>query len=425
MEDAISRRRLLVSAVSALLSDRLLRGQQDAQKDTTFSTDVNVVNVFATVRDKKGQIVRNLTKDDFTLAEDGRPQSIRYFSQESGLPLTLGLLVDTSMSQRRVLGKERDASYRFLDQVLREDKDQAFLIHFDHEVELLQDLTSSRKKLEAALGRMETPEFERQSGGGGGGGYGGGRRGGGHHGGGTALYDSILLASDELMKKQSGRKAVITLTDGVDNGSKVTLTSAIESAQRADTLVYSILFADQDAYGAMGHGGFGGGHMGGRGGGYPGRGSRTDGKPILQRCYRVKREEASSKCRRNSRSRKSTIRSRKSCAINTASDTLPTILTLPEAITRSSSLQRRASLSCRLVTVIIQEPKLEICDSAWRCLTGLPKTGLFYSMDFSTLWAFLLSEHSWEIRVGRAVGQRRALPKPAREARQRQPAPLR
>ena len=271
MEDTISRRHLLGSF---LLAHQLLR----AQKDTTFSADVNVVNVFATVRDKKGQIVRNLTKDDFTLAEDGRAQAIRYFSQESGLPLTLGLLVDTSMSQRRVLGKERDASYRFLDQVLREDKDQAFLIHFDREVELLEDLTPSRKKLEAALGRLESPEQDRHSGGGGG--YGGGGRGGhgGHHGGGTSLYDSVLLASDELMKKQSGRKAVIALTDGVDNGSKVTLSSAIESAQRADTLVYSILFADSDAYGAMGYGG-------GRHGGYPGRrqGSRTDGKPVLQR----------------------------------------------------------------------------------------------------------------------------------------------
>ena len=281
MEHSISRRRLLESGFSILLADRLLRAQQES----TFSTDVNVVNVFATVRDKKGQIVRNLAKDEFTLAEDGRPQTIRYFSQESGLPLTLGLLVDTSMSQRRVLGKEKDASYRFLDQVLREDKDHAFLIHFDREVELLQDLTSSKKKLEDALGQMETPEFERRNGVGG---YGGGRHGGGHHGGGTSLYDSVLLASDELMKKQTGRKAVIALTDGVDNGSKVTLTSAIESAQRADTLVYSILFADQDAYGAMGHGGGGfGGHRGG-GGGYPGgrQGSRTDGKPILQRLSR-------------------------------------------------------------------------------------------------------------------------------------------
>src|ERR1035438_1092147 len=97
MENAISRRRLLGSGLSILLAEKLLRAQQDS----TFSTDVNVVNVFATVRDKKGQIVRNLAKDDFTLAEDGHPQTIRYFSQESGLPLTLGLLVDTSMSQRR------------------------------------------------------------------------------------------------------------------------------------------------------------------------------------------------------------------------------------------------------------------------------------------------------------------------------------
>ena len=141
MEDRISRRSLFESSLSFLVAGKLLRSQQDS----TFSTDVNVVNVFATVRDKKGQIVRNLTKDDFTLAEDGRPQSIRYFSQESGLPLTLGLLVDTSMSQRRVLGKEKDASYRFLNQVLREDKDHAFLIHFDREVELLQDLTRPRK----------------------------------------------------------------------------------------------------------------------------------------------------------------------------------------------------------------------------------------------------------------------------------------
>jgi VWFA-related protein len=148
-----------------------------AQQDTKFSTDVNVVNVFATVRDTQGKMVRNLTKDDFTLTEDGRPQTIRYFSQESNLPLTLGLLVDTSMSQRRVLGKERDASYRFMDQVLREDKDKAFLIHFDREVELLQDLTSSRKKLQAALDRMEPTEEQRQPGGWNGRGAGSGRSG--------------------------------------------------------------------------------------------------------------------------------------------------------------------------------------------------------------------------------------------------------
>ncbi len=279
-QNLFTRRRLLGSAFAFWIADRLLL----AQKDTTFTSDVNLVSVFATVRDNKGRIVRNLTKDDFSLTEDGRPQTIRYFSQESGLPLTLGLLVDTSMSQRRVLGKERDASYRFLDQVLREDKDQAFLIHFDREVELLQDLTPSRKKLESALAQMESPQQQqRQPGGWNGGGGGRGGRGGGHRGGGTSLYDSVLLASDELMKEQKGRKAVIALTDGVDNGSRVTLSSAIESAQRADTLVYSILFADQDAYGG---GGFGGGRRMGRHGGGGQPRPRTDGKPILQRLSR-------------------------------------------------------------------------------------------------------------------------------------------
>jgi hypothetical protein len=116
----------------------LLHGQQPP----TFSSDVKVVNVLATVRNKQGKIVQNLTKDDFTLEEDGRPQTIRYFARETDLPLTMGLLVDTSGSQRRVLGAESRASYQFLKQVVREDKDMAFIIHFDREVELLQDLTS-------------------------------------------------------------------------------------------------------------------------------------------------------------------------------------------------------------------------------------------------------------------------------------------
>jgi len=264
----------------------VLRGWQD----TTFSTDVKVVNVLATVRNKQGQIVQNLTKDDFTLEEDGQPQAIRYFSRETDLPLTLGLLIDTSMSQRRVLGQERTASYRFLDQVLREDKDMAFVIHFDREVELLEDLTSSRKKLESALTSLDTPQPQ-QRGGGGGGGYPGSRGGGGYpgsrggrRGGGTMLYDAVLLSSDEIMKKQHGRKAVIVLSDGVDTGSKTSLTSAIESAQRADTLVYSILFADEQGYGQQS--GFGGGGRGmGRRGGYPGGRypqNRPDGKKILQ-----------------------------------------------------------------------------------------------------------------------------------------------
>jgi VWFA-related protein len=266
---------------------------------TTMSVQVKVVNVLATVRDKHGTIANGLTKDDFTLTEDGRPQTIKYFARETDLPLTLGLLVDTSMSQRRVLSEERSASQSFLAQMLREDKDQAFVIHFDREVELLQDLTSSHEKLRAALESLETPQFTRTSGGGGGPAPGSGR-GSGRHGGGTLLYDAVYLAADELMEKQPGRKALIVLSDGVDMGSKESLEVAIESAQRANTIVYSILFKDDDAYGNGG--GFGrtgisipgmGGPGMGRGGmGGPGRGGRrypqehADGKKVLERISR-------------------------------------------------------------------------------------------------------------------------------------------
>src|SRR3954454_7072223 len=221
-----------------------------------FTTDVKVVNLFANVRDKKDQIVKNLTKDDFVLDEEGRPQSIRYFSAESNLPLTVGLLIDTSGSTRTVLPDERDASDHFLRQVLRPKDDRAFVIHFDMEVELLQDLTGSREDLERSLGELGTATMRRRGGyGGGRGGYPGGRGGrypggggGGRRtgGGGTQLYDAVYLGADEIMRKQSGRKALILLSDGEDNGSRTTLSSAVEAAQRADTLVYSILFTDNE-----------------------------------------------------------------------------------------------------------------------------------------------------------------------------------
>ena len=261
------------------------------QQTPTFSSDVKVVNLLATVRDKHGQIVRTLTNDDFKLEEDGRPKTIRYFAKETDLPLTLGLLVDTSMSQRRVLEQERIASYAFLEHLMREDKDKAFVIHFDWDIELLQDLTSSRKKLNAALEKLDNPEFEQSGGGGGSPGSGGH-----HRGGGTTLYDAVFLASDELMQKQPGRKALIILSDGVDTGSKLTLTRAIEAAQRANTLVYSILFSDKDAYGG-GYGGYPGamgGGMGRHGGGGMGRGgpmgypqqSLPNGKKVLEQISR-------------------------------------------------------------------------------------------------------------------------------------------
>ena len=272
------------------------QAQQTEQSQPTFSTDVKVVNVFASVRDKDGRIVKDLTKDDFTVLEDGRPQTIRYFAQQTDLPLTLGLLVDTSMSERRMIPTERSASVKFFEQVLRPEKDKAFIIHFDREIELLEDLTSSRERLEKALDQLHANEPQRtgndpndpnsggnsggrSSGGGGGGGMGwpgggigfpggGGRRGGGGyprqgehhvHMGGTAFYDAIYLASDEIMKKQSGRKALIMLTDGDDNASKISLGEAITSAQRADTLGYSIRVVDEEIGSLVrGYGGGGG-----------------------------------------------------------------------------------------------------------------------------------------------------------------------
>jgi VWFA-related protein len=272
----------MLSALGLIPALRMLGAQQQGapqpgaqqQDKPTFSSGVKVVNLYANVRNKSGAIVKDLTKDDFLLDEDGRAQTIGYFAQESDLPLTLGLLVDTSGSQRRLIEEERSASYRFFEQVLRPEKDLAFVIHFDFDTELLQDITASRKLLEQALENLEAPTQQRKQtqqpqqqapypypypypGGGrrrGGMGQPMPPQGGGMRGGGTVLYDAILLAADELMRKQSGRKALVVLTDGVDTGSKVSLTAAVAAAQRADTMVYSILFEDPQAYGGGGFG---------------------------------------------------------------------------------------------------------------------------------------------------------------------------
>ncbi len=265
---------------------------------STLQVNVKVVTMAVTVRDKHGAIVSNLTKEDFSLTDDTHPQTIKYFNRDTNLPLNLGLLVDTSMSQRNVLDDERTASQHFLDQMITDKKDKAFVIQFDREVDLLEDLTSDKNKLRSAIDQLGAPQFrnssssdDSQSSGGGG----GHRMGGG----GTMLYDSIFLAADEVMKKQPGRKALIILTDGVDRGSRETLNSAIEAAQRADTVVYAIYFKGEENH-DNNSGGFPGGHRGGWGGGYPGGGypgggggyprggqrpsqePHTDGKKILE-----------------------------------------------------------------------------------------------------------------------------------------------
>jgi VWFA-related protein len=280
----LAKRMRLAGLVLFTLHGGGLRGQQEPK----IAVDVKTVNVIATVRDKHGKIVPDLNQDAFALTEDGRPQTINYFAKESDLPLRLGLLVDTSLSQRRVLDQERNASYRFLDNLLREKKDLAFVVHFDFDVQLLQDFTDSRGKLQAALQSLDTPQFSTVGGGqrggnGGGPGSGGSSRGGGgRRRGGTHLYDAVFLASDELMSKQQGRKALIILSDGVDHGSQETLAYAIETAQRADTIVYSILFADDEAYGNHPSFGMGPGAHGGHGGRYPQQQEHVDGKKILE-----------------------------------------------------------------------------------------------------------------------------------------------
>lgn len=250
---------------------QLKHAEQPPESPSKISSETKLVTLYATVRDKKGKIVADLNKEDFTLDEDGRPQTISHFVRDTDVPLTLGLLVDTSYSQRGVLDDERKASYTFLDHMLG-DKDRAFLIHFDRQVELLQDLTSSRPKLQAALQLLDasprdTSDDDENS---------GQRRAG------TLLYDSVYLASNELMAKQQGRKALFVLTDGVDRGSKKTLEDAVEAAQRADTSVYSILFVGEEHEEShQHHGGVGGGHggWGGMGGGWPGGGGGGTGWP--------------------------------------------------------------------------------------------------------------------------------------------------
>jgi VWFA-related protein len=248
----------------------------------TIAVDARLVNLPVVVRDKKGALIQNLNKDEFILQVDGKPQTIRYFDKDTNLPLTLGLLVDTSLSQRDVIDEERAASSTFLDQMLTTPKDKAFIMQFAAETELLQDVTSSRPLLQAALKEIDTPG---RSSGSSSDDNNGGRRPRG--GGGTTLYDALFLASDELMSKQTGRKAVIILSDGGDRGSRETLVKSIEAAQRADTIVYAIYFKGEEPHqnypqrGNRGGGYPGGGYPGGGypGGGYPGGGYPGGGYP--------------------------------------------------------------------------------------------------------------------------------------------------
>jgi VWFA-related protein len=192
-----------------------------AQDGPTISVKVNVVSFLATVHGRDGRVVKNLTQDDFVVKEDGKEEKIGYFSRETNVALTVGLLVDTSRSQTRVLEEERRASTTFLDQVLREGKDQAFVAHFDTRVETLQGLTTSHSEPASALNNLRIPgEFT------------------------TLIYSAVPESSENIMRTQTGRKALILLTDGVAYRDPTSMETAIEFAQRADTIIYTIRFSD-------------------------------------------------------------------------------------------------------------------------------------------------------------------------------------
>jgi VWFA-related protein len=226
--------------------------QDQDQSAETLKVNVNVVQLFFNVKDKKGALIPSLTKNDFQILEDGKPQTIKYFAAESNLPLTLGILIDSSGSQARVLDMEKQVGGDFLSQILR-DKDLAFVLSFDVQAELLQDFTSSVHLLKAALNtaRINT------AGGGGGGipGLGGGTVPTVGAPKGTVLYDAVYLASHDELAQQVGRKAMILLTDGEDQGSQLKIKDAIEAAQKSDSIVYVLLCADRGFYAFGGYSG--------------------------------------------------------------------------------------------------------------------------------------------------------------------------
>lgn len=316
---------------SGSASGPVLQKRPEAPQKSSISVKANLVVLSVAVRDEHGKLINNLTKDDFALQVGGKPQNIRYFDHDTDVPLTLGLLVDASRSMQSYQEDERKASKSFLETMLNpggpaaaatvkpvalvqnqaptqapgtgvgigaagggapasgttvRPPDKAFVVQFARQIELLQDVTDDRQKLENALRLIGTdsPTFHTEDAGDTTDSEGRTVRRGG-----TALYDAIYLSGNEVMAKQKGRKALVVLTDGVDNGSKEGLVDAIEAAQRADTIVYAVYFKGQQRNnfnngfpGQRRSGGYpGGGYPGGGypGGGYPGGGYPGGGYP--------------------------------------------------------------------------------------------------------------------------------------------------
>jgi VWFA-related protein len=233
-------RLLVLAALSAPVLAPQQKSAEPIDTDAVIKVDVGLVNVLATVRDKRGGLVSNLGKSDFSLYENGVQQEIKYFTRETDLPLTIGLLVDVSLSQENLLPVTGRAAAKFFQETLRA-KDVAFLISFGKDAELLQDTTGSARMLERALRdlRVNAPV-------------------GGIHPGpvptinnraGTVLYDAVFLAAEERLRREVGRKMILLITDGQDTGSRISRDRAIEAAQKADAAIYSIYYVDDRNYG--------------------------------------------------------------------------------------------------------------------------------------------------------------------------------
>lgn len=204
----------------------------------TLKVTVNLVNVYFSVRDKNG-FITNLHKDDCNIAEDKADQKIKNFTQEKNLPLTIGILLDTSGSQQNVLPLEQQSGATFLRNVLT-PKDEAFLISFDINVDLLADYTNSPKEIRRAIDKATINT-----------GAGTGSVTGNGTARGTLLYDAVYLAAHDKLRQEAGRKILVMLTDGGDQGSQETLKTATEAAQKANAIVYVILIADRGFYGGI------------------------------------------------------------------------------------------------------------------------------------------------------------------------------
>jgi VWFA-related protein len=227
------------------------QSQEQSQEESqgpvaTFKANTSIVQLFFNVKDRHGALIPNLTKEDFDIAEDGKPQTIKYFTAESNLPLTLGIMIDSSGSQINVLDMEKEVGGAFLKQILT-DKDEAFVIDFNIDAELVQDLTRDVHRLQSALNKVRInsgvtmPTLP---------GAGGGPVPTAYSPG-TVLFDAVYLSAHDMLAKEVGRKAMVLLTDGQDEGSRLKLRDAVEAAQKADTIVYVLLCADRGFYGGM------------------------------------------------------------------------------------------------------------------------------------------------------------------------------